>query len=221
MKMCMYGSLSRYSGRGSRKLNSAWDCQMLDSMNSPFDTLIRPPVVIPSRRPTLLKRFSAPILAAVASVTILIAGCATTPHPADSTANPAATDTSKPILAAAMAPTTSPAFPASQPAEVVAELSTTKITKADLDKLLYQTYGLQMVFDLIELDLAKNTLLVQQNKTLQQADIDRERDIVFSQMFKKADKADYDSYFAQFLQKEKIKREEFDIRAIQTSACLR
>lgn len=169
----------------------------------------------------MLKRFSAPILAAVASVTILIAGCATTPHPADSTANPAATDTSKPILAAAMAPTTSPAFPASQPAEVVAELSTTKITKADLDKLLYQTYGLQMVFDLIELDLAKNTLLVQQNKTLQQADIDRERDIVFSQMFKKADKADYDSYFAQFLQKEKIKREEFDIRAIQTSACLR
>ena len=107
------------------------------------------------------------------------------------------------------------------PAQIVAQLQTTTITRNALDDLLYKTYGLQMVFDLIELELAKNTLFTEQRTQISQADIDHERDIVFAQMFKKADKADYENYFTQFLQKEKIKREEFEIRAIQTSACLR
>ncbi len=132
----------------------------------------------------------------------------------------------KPILASASAPTSvlgsvPTTAPSTQPVDVVAELSTMKITRGDLDAVLYKAYGLQMVFDLVELQLAKNTLLGKQNKVLEPADIDRERDLVLSNMFPDAAKADYPGLFNQFLQKEKIKREEFEIRAIETSAVLR
>jgi parvulin-like peptidyl-prolyl isomerase len=168
-------------------------------------------------------------IAALAALTFSLAGCATSPHPVARTDSPAGVNSSKPVLLAsavnsvvAAPPATSPTIgPSTRPADIVATLQNMQITRNDLDALLYETYGLQMVFDLVELDLAKNTLLVKQGKKLEPADVERERDIVFSQMFQDAQKSDYEGLFNQFLQKEKIKRAEFEIRAIQTSAVLR
>jgi len=154
----------------------------------------------------------------------LFCGCATQPQ---TTALAPVPKLTAPILAVDL-PTPGPQVSG----EVVAELDAQKITRTDLDSLLYKTYGLQMVFDLVELDLAKNTLAAQLNPnskpgeklpdvTLPQSVIDRERQIVFSQMFPDAQPGDYENLFNQFLAKEKMKREEFEMRAIETSAYLR
>jgi len=95
------------------------------------------------------------------------------------------------------------------------------IPRSELDSLLYESYGLRMMFDLVELNLAKSTLLAQQGKTLQPADVDRERQIIMTKMMADAAPSDYDNLFDQFLQREHISRAEFEIKVVETDACLR
>jgi parvulin-like peptidyl-prolyl isomerase len=187
----------------------------------------------------LPKRFIPPSVAAFAGFAVMLAGCqnpGSESHVVAENTPVSPGKTAPPLLASASSPTTGPVSVATtqlsngaaevHTGEVVAELNTApsqqklQITRGQLDDLLYKTYGTQAVFDLVEFQLAKNTLAVL-GKTLDPSDIDRERDIVFSNMFKEAQKSDYEGLFNQFLQKEKIKREVFELEAIQTSAALR
>ncbi len=117
--------------------------------------------------------------------------------------------------------TVSHAPPSSQPIQIVAELGALGISRTDLDSLLYESYGLRMLFDLVELDLAKSTLLTERGQTLQPADVQRERQLIMTKMMADAAPSDYDNLFEQFLQREHISRAEFEIKVVQTDACLR
>ena len=108
--------------------------------------------------------------------------------------------------------------------DVVAELSTLKITRGDLDTLLYKTYGLQMLFDIVQLDLAKATLN-QSGGKITAADIDNERQTIIEGICNAngngPDPSQYEALFTQFLQREHITRAEFDLKIVETDAYLR
>jgi hypothetical protein len=152
--------------------------------------------------------------AALAAAAILV-GCNTDSNPP-----------LKPFITPPAAPATSPTAAATtQPTDVVAELSTLKITRADLDQFLYQSYGLRMLFDLVELDLAKATLN-QSGGTLTPAEIATERQNIITGICKgdgsdAPDPSTYETLFTQFLQREHITRAEFDLKIVQTDAYLR
>jgi hypothetical protein len=144
------------------------------------------------------------VLAALTAVVLPVAltGCNTDPEP-------------KPIASALP-----PLAPSTQPVPVVAELAALKISRTDLDQLLYESYGLRMMFDLVELGLAKATLQ-QQGGTLTPADVQREREITLEGICGDAPKAQYEDLFNQFLQQEHLSRSEFDLKIVQTNAVLR
>lgn len=143
------------------------------------------------------------VLAALIAVVLPVAltGCNTDPEPKPTAALP-------------------PLAPSTQPLPVVAELAAVKISRTDLDQLLYESYGLRMTFDLLELGLAKATLQ-QQGATLTAADVQREREITLEGICGDAPKAQYEELFNQFLQQERLSRAEFDIKIVQTNAALR
>ncbi len=134
--------------------------------------------------------------------TLLLTGCNTDPsaHPAP------------PPLQAGPAST--------QPDVTIAELATLKISKTDLDHLLYESYGLRMMFDLLELDLAKATLAQQGGKLLPE-DVQRERQLFLQKIGGDAPQSDWENLFQQALQQEHLSNSEFDIKVLQTDACLR
>jgi hypothetical protein len=167
-----------------------------------------PPLATP--RPMLYKnrmRRKALFSVSAATAALFLAGC-----------NTDSTPPAKPLVAA---PAT-PLFTAStQPADVVAELSTLKITRSDLDDFLYKTYGLRMLFDLVELDLAKTTLQ-QSGGVVTPADIQAERQTIIANICgEDTPPSRYEEVFSQFLDREHITRAEFDLKIIETDAYLR
>ena len=149
--------------------------------------------------------------AIIATPALLFAGCNTD-------TNPASIQPAKPLAAA----TTMPFGTATtQATDVVAELATLKITRADLDGFLYKAYGLRMLFDLVELDLAKATLL-ENGGTVTPADIQAERQTIIANICgEDTPRARYDEVFTQFLDREHITRAEFDLKIIETNTYLR
>jgi parvulin-like peptidyl-prolyl isomerase len=106
------------------------------------------------------------------------------------------------------------------PGSPVATIENMSISQADLDAVMNEAYGLKMLFELVELDLGKRAL-EQQHMTLTPADVDRERELIFSKIFNGASREQWDTLLQQFLDREKLTRTEFDIKIIQTRACLR
>jgi parvulin-like peptidyl-prolyl isomerase len=95
------------------------------------------------------------------------------------------------------------------------------INRSDLDSVLYEAFGTKMLFDLVELNLAKQ-MLEQQHMTLTQADIDAEREKILVKICgAETDRASWDNLFNQFLQQKNLTRTEFEIKIVQTRACLR
>ncbi len=138
-----------------------------------------------------------------AALSTLLIGCNSDPDP------------KPPLTPSAFAPAST------QPVQVVAEIGALKLSRSDLDTLLYQSYGLRLMFDLMELDLAKSTLLQEQHTTLTKADIDRERQMIIVKICGDAPPSSYDDLFNQFLTQEKITRAEFEVKVVETGACLR
>jgi foldase protein PrsA len=101
----------------------------------------------------------------------------------------------------------------------VASIGPVDITRQELDSALYKSHGLKILFDVVELELAKSTLQ-HAGQTLQPTDIQRERQLVLQKLCGDADPSDYEKLLDQYLQQQHLSRAEFD-NVIQINACLR
>jgi parvulin-like peptidyl-prolyl isomerase len=155
-----------------------------------------------------LSKLFFPLSTALAVIAAVSTGCEPPPPPLP--ANLA-------TVAAQPAPVVTPS---SQPVDIVATLSTMNITRGDLDQLLYETYGLRMLFDLVERDLAKNTLEAAHIK-IEPKDFVAERKIFMDNIRGDNKETDDENLFEQLLQREHLTRAEFDVKVIQTGAYLR
>lgn len=119
-------------------------------------------------------------------------------------------------------PTTEPAttLPATEPvSRVVARVNGEPITIDELEKPLLEGYGLNVLLNLVQLDLARQ----QANRTgitVTPEDIKHEQQLTVEKMFGGAGGPDADSLLDQFLAQQHISRPEFDL-VIETNAYLR
>ncbi|MGH7214146.1 MAG: hypothetical protein ACREIT_05230, partial [Tepidisphaeraceae bacterium] len=104
---------------------------------------------------------------------------------------------------------------------VVARIAGRDITMAELQVPLIEAYGLNVLLNLVQLELAQEHA-ARVGASVTSQDIEEERRITIARMFQgqKADPEDYDQLLDQFLQKQHISRPEFDL-VVQTNAQLR
>jgi parvulin-like peptidyl-prolyl isomerase len=119
------------------------------------------------------------------------------------------------------APAPAPAAqPHAPPADqVVARVNGHEITLRQLQQPLVEGYGLTVLLNLVQLELAKQRAR-ELNVTITPDDLTTERDLTLARLFPSAEKGEYDALFEQFLQQQRITRPEFDI-VLQTNAHLR
>jgi len=145
-------------------------------------------------------------VAVICLALFLISGCKSTPAPADALMAPAP----------ALSPTTNPA---SDPDRIVAKVNGRPIRIAQLEKPLIDAYGLNVLLNLVQLELAKQQAN-QSAVTVTDADIAHERELTLEKMFADAAKDDWETLLDQFLNQQRISRPEFDL-VVQTNTYLR
>jgi parvulin-like peptidyl-prolyl isomerase len=157
---------------------------------------------------------AAALVLATTAIAATLLGC----DPVRPTSRPAAAASASPPNArgADPAPTTQSA-PTQSPA--VAVVNGRSITLEELEKPLIDAYGLNVLLNLVQLELARQNA-AQANVSITPADVERERQLTLEKMFKDAEKADYDRLLEQFLSQQRITAPEFDI-VIRTNAYLR
>jgi parvulin-like peptidyl-prolyl isomerase len=94
--------------------------------------------------------------------------------------------------------------------QVLARVDDIAITVGQLQGPLLDAYGLNVLLNQVQLELAKQ-VAANAKVTVTQADIDRERKMTLDRMFKDAPKEDHDNLFEQFLQQQRSSHAEFDI----------
>lgn len=169
------------------------------------------------RRPT---RHCLSLLALTAATT-LVAGCPPKPQPVESRPELAGPrPTSRPEFDKAKVGVLTTTRPNMAGADVVASVPGVTISRAELDEFIYRIYGVNALDDLAELGLAR-AALEKTGKRLEPADVEAERTVTFGQMFADAKPADYPTLIEQFLTRSHLTRAEFEVKIIQTNACLR
>jgi foldase protein PrsA len=103
--------------------------------------------------------------------------------------------------------------------DIIATLAGKPITLADIQRPLIEGYGLNILLNIVQLDLAKQEA-EHAGVTVSDEDFKNERQRTLAKLFQDADKSDYEQLFVQFLQQEHISRVEFDL-VLQTNAYLR
>ncbi len=162
---------------------------------------------------------------AAAALAAAAGGC---PEPSTSTPMVTPRDAGSPAGSAA-SPTTAPAGTGAGTSagtaagvglsEPVARIRTVTITRGELDDALYRAYGINLLADVVELDLAKAEL-AKAGMHLDAADVAAERQRSLAKMFDKDTPDQYDGDFRQLQQQEHRTAEEFDL-AFGTTAALR
>src|SRR3954452_479695 len=109
--------------------------------------------------------------------------------------------------------------PTSSDQQVIAKVNGRSITMAQLQQPLVEGYGLNVLLNLIQLELAQQGAEESQ-VTVNPQDITAERERTLEKMFQQADKSQYAALLEQFLQQQRVSRPEFDL-VIQTNAYLR
>jgi parvulin-like peptidyl-prolyl isomerase len=109
--------------------------------------------------------------------------------------------------------------PTTAPSAVVATVNGVDVTRDQLDRVLYQSYGINLLADLLELGLAKQ-VLEKSGQTLTDADVAAERQRWFAETFASAEPADYDRYYRQLKSEKHLTDAEFDL-GFATTATLR
>jgi foldase protein PrsA len=137
-------------------------------------------------------------------LTILATGCASSKDPAPA---PLAPSAAPPIAPQADAP--KPAG-GSYDSQTIARINGKDISKADLVQPLIDAYGLNMLLNLVQLDLAKQDA-ASAHVTVTPEDIAHERELTLSKIFNTAKKEDYEKLLDQFLSQKGMKKQEFDL----------
>jgi foldase protein PrsA len=102
---------------------------------------------------------------------------------------------------------------------VVARVDDITITMGQLQGPLVESYGLNVLLNLVQLELAKQ-VAANAKVSVTEADLERERKLTLDRMFRDAPSADHDALFEQFLQQQRSSRAEFDV-VMRTNAHLR
>lgn len=102
---------------------------------------------------------------------------------------------------------------------IIARIDSRPITMSQLEPPLIEGYGLNILLNLVQLDLARQEAL-RANVVVSDQDIKNERDRTVAKLFQDADKSEYEQLFNQFLQQQHIGKSEFDL-VMQTNAYLR
>jgi len=116
---------------------------------------------------------------------------------------------SAPLLSASRAAAAEVA-PAVSNDTVIARMDDISVTMGDLQQPLLESYGLNVLLNVVQLQLAKQ-VATNAKVTVTQADVERERKTTLDRMFRDAPAADHDALFEQFLQQQRSSRSEFDI----------
>jgi parvulin-like peptidyl-prolyl isomerase len=112
-----------------------------------------------------------------------------------------------------------PVAPTSQPAQVIATVNGKPIEREQLIKPLVEAYGLNVLLQLIQLELARQDA-AKAGVVVSPADVEAERNNILKGAFPEADPKDYDQLLENLLKQQNITRPQFDI-VIQTNATLR
>jgi hypothetical protein len=102
---------------------------------------------------------------------------------------------------------------------VLARLNGKPITLAQIEPTLINGYGLNILLNVVQLELAKQEA-ARAEVTVSPEDIAREREQTLAKMFPDAEKSEIEPLFEQFLQQQHISRPEFDL-VLQTNTYLR
>src|SRR5262245_6182496 len=107
--------------------------------------------------------------------------------------------------------------PSSDP--ILARLNGRPITLSQIEPTLIESYGLNILLNVVQLDLARQEA-ARAGVTVTPADFAREREQTLAKMFPDAEKGDIEPLFDQFLQQQHISKPEFDL-VLQTNTYLR
>ncbi|HTL30066.1 MAG TPA: hypothetical protein VL282_12630, partial [Tepidisphaeraceae bacterium] len=144
--------------------------------------------------------------AAAVFLTILAGGCAASNGPAPAPLAPSAAP-AEPVKAATSTP---PPAGASYDSQIVARINTKPITMGQLVGPLIDTYGLNMLLNIVQLELAKDNA-ASAKVTVTPEDIAKERELTLSRLFGNAKKEDYHNLLNQFLSQKGMKKQELDL----------
>ena len=117
------------------------------------------------------------------------------------------------LVASPLAPAARAQAPAPAPIgndAVIARVDDVTITMGQLQGPLVEAYGLNVLLNLVQLELAKQ-VAVNAKVTVTPADVERERKMTLDRMFRDAPAIDHDTLFEQFLQQQQSSRAEFAI----------
>lgn len=102
---------------------------------------------------------------------------------------------------------------------VLAEVEGVKIIESQVLPALYESYGLDVMLKVVQLDMARAATAAQ-NITVSPADVDAERKLTLALAFPDQKPEDYDNLLTQLLQQQRVSRAEFNI-VMETNANLR
>ena len=115
------------------------------------------------------------------------------------------------LAAAPLSRAASGAAPAPVPNDaVIARVDDVTVTMGQLQGPLVEAYGLNVLLNLVQLELAKQ-VAANAKVTVTEADVERERKITLDRMFRDAPAVDHDNLFEQFLQQQRSSRAEFAV----------
>lgn len=151
----------------------------------------------------------------ISLATGLAAGCANSSQSASPAPSPTVHSTVAPTPSAvALAPS-----PVAPTGDIVARANGTAVTRQQLIAPLTEAYGLNVLLNLVQLELAEQDV-ARGGDAVSEDDVRDEYDRTLAQMFKEADKVDYDGLLDQMLTQQKLTRAEFEI-VMRTNANLR
>ncbi len=151
------------------------------------------------------------------AATALLSGCRTTaaPTPAPESSAPPPPEHLAPT--SPTPPTTTAAATSSD--QTIARVAGITVTRSQLENPLLESYGLPMLLNIIQLDLAREQVRTH-NLHVTPEDIQNERTITFKLLFPDAGPDDYETLLEQYLNQKRISRVDFDL-ALETNANLR
>jgi hypothetical protein len=109
--------------------------------------------------------------------------------------------------------------PPSSSDPVLARLNGKPITLSQIEPTLIESYGLNILLNVVQLELAKQEA-ARANVTVTPSDFSKEREQTLAKMFPDAEKTEIEPLFDQFLQQQHISKPEFEL-VLETNTYLR